>query len=33
LLGQTKYNPDTGASTLNGYKIRIGYTGHAWIAI
>jgi hypothetical protein len=33
MLGPTKYNPDSGGSTLNGYKLRIGYTGHSWLAI
>lgn len=33
MLGPTTYNPDSGAATLNGYKIRIGYTGHSWIAV
>ena len=33
MLGQTTYNPDTGAATLKGYKLRIGYTGHSWIAV
>ena len=33
MLGQTTYNPDSGASTLKGYRLRIGYTGHSWIAV
>jgi hypothetical protein len=33
MLGTTQYNPDTGASLKNGYKIKIGYTGHSWIAV
>ncbi len=32
-LGQTRYNPDSGAATLNGYKIRIGFTGRSWLAV
>lgn len=33
MLGSTTYSPDSGGATLNGYKIRIGYTGHSWIAV
>jgi hypothetical protein len=33
MLGQTTYNPDSGAATLKGYKLKIGYTGHSWIAV
>lgn len=33
MLGTTTYNPDSGGATLNGYQLRIGYTGHSWIAV
>ncbi len=33
MLGPTTYNPDSGGAALNGYKLRIGYTGHSWIAV
>ena len=33
MLGPTTYNPDSGGAELNGYKLRIGYTGHSWIAV
>lgn len=33
MLGPTTYNPDSGGESLNGYKVRIGYTGHSWIAV
>lgn len=33
MLGPTTYNPDSGAATLKGYKIKIGYTGHSWIGV
>lgn len=33
MIGPTTYNSDSGGATLNGYKIRIGYTGHSWIAV
>jgi len=33
MLGTTTYNPDSGGATLSGYQLRIGYTGHSWIAV
>jgi hypothetical protein len=33
MLGPSTYNPDSGASIKNGYKLRIGYTGHSWLAV
>lgn len=33
MLGPATYNPDSGASIKNGYKLRIGFTGHSWLAV
>ena len=33
MLGPITYNPDSGASTLKGYRLKLGFTGHSWIAV
>ena len=33
MIGNTTYNPDLGSSTVDGYLLRIGYTGHSWLAV
>ena len=33
MLGPTTYNPDSGVSIKNGYKLRIGFTGNSWLAV
>ena len=33
MLGPTTYNPDSGTSTKNGYKLKLGYTANSWIAV
>lgn len=33
MLGPATYNPDSGASTLKGYRLRLGFTGRSWIAV
>ncbi len=33
MIGNTTYNPDLGGSAVNGYLLKIGYTGHSWLAV